>query len=207
MALVFFFVVWIVVSLVLGSIGVSLGSWQRPSQDRRLVFCTPKAQSAAIISFCSWIFFCPALFASVGMFSLRSYSQAGTLGYGLLLIICVCMAYGLASLLLRASAPQETEIDLERRVFRHTCGWGRGRRVWTVPLDQVSAVCVGFRNSVYLSIEEPLSQQKAPPFRVTLGQFAANGFVPIRPRVLSFAHEMADALGLRVLVNLPPPQV
>lgn len=148
-----------------------------------------------MVNFCFWIFFCPILLAGVGMFSPHSYVPIGQVGYGLMLLIYIGMAYGLASLLLWASPPQETKIDLEQRICLHTRGWGRQQKTWRVPLDQISAVCVSYRNSVYL---RPTQQESWPLLRFTLGQFAGNGIIPMRPNVLSFAHEMADILGLPI---------
>lgn len=95
-----FYMGWIVVTLILLSVGVSVDSWQRPSQNRLMIFRSPRIRTGGMISLCLWTFCCSVLFAVVGMFSPRSYAPTGKLGYGLLLLLYFGMAYGLASLLL-----------------------------------------------------------------------------------------------------------
>lgn len=185
---------WIIVTLVLFSIGTAVGSWQKPSQTRLIIFRSPWIARASVISLSLWIFCSPLLFAAMGMFSLLSYAPTGRLGYALLMFIYFGMAYGLATLLIWATPPQETKIDLDQRICLHTRGRGRRQKTWTIPLDQISAVCISSRNRIYLQAV----QQEDWLLRIGLGQFPMNGFTPMRPRTLQFAQEMADTLGLPI---------
>lgn len=192
-----FYMSWVIASLILLSVGESVGSWQKPSQERLMIFRSPKIGRAGMVSLSLWIFSLPVLFAALGAYSPRSYVPTGRFGYSLLVLLYFCMAYGLAALLVWATPPQETQIDLDQRACLHRRGWGRQQKTWSFSLEEISAVCVSFRNSgnsIYLN---PIPQENQP-LRLTLGHFPVNGFSPMGPKALAFAQEIAETLELPV---------
>ncbi len=128
------------------------------------------------------------------MLTQHFYTPTVKLNYVLLMLLSLGMGGSLAVVLIWASQPQVTEIDLGRRVCLHTRGWGRQQKTWTISLDEINEVCVSFRNRVYLNS----TQKESLPYQLTLGQFPLNGFSPMRPRTLHFAHGLANTLGLPV---------
>ncbi|MBV9849626.1 MAG: hypothetical protein JO250_08050 [Armatimonadetes bacterium] len=189
-----FYGVWLVLSVLLLCGGG--GSWQTPSCEQRLRFRSPGISSIASVNLGLWLLSSPLLYVATGAFSPGSYAPGdGPLLY-FLAFLYFGIAYALVAVIWWASAPQETEVDLERRTCVHTRGWCWRRKTWVFSLDEVSALHISHLNSVYLGTK--LAER--PPSQVMLaGSFGGNPNSLQRGQARRFAEKISAILNVPVV--------
>lgn len=130
------------------------GSWLRFSRGDRMVFLSPLAASVpkylgASLSVVGTVFLILLLRQNATTHPAEAAELNQLLGFPLL------VAFGSALILLWMGGTRELELDLTRRMYRHTRRWLFGTQVQSGSFDDFTGVCATGQGSVLLLLKKP----------------------------------------------------